>query len=71
MTPGSDSKRSVKQQVRDEGGTMKTIVDTCFGFGWRSGVITKPLAGRRWDVSFKHGNEDRELCPSKIRLIDL
>nr|XP_034911880.1 DUF724 domain-containing protein 7-like isoform X5 [Populus alba] len=42
-------------------------VDTRYGFGWRSGVITKLLAGRRYNVFFKHGNEDKELSHSKIR----
>ncbi|CAK7348470.1 unnamed protein product [Dovyalis caffra] len=55
----------------DEVGTMKTVllerVDTRYGFGWRSGVITKLLAGRRYNVFFKQGNEDRELSQSKIR----
>jgi len=42
-------------------------VDTRYGFGWRSGVITKLLAGRRYNVFFKHGNEDKELSHTKIR----
>ncbi|KAJ6729340.1 AGENET DOMAIN-CONTAINING PROTEIN-RELATED [Salix viminalis] len=42
-------------------------VDTCYGFGWRSGVITKLLAGRRYNVFFKQGNEDKELSHSRIR----
>uniref|UniRef100_A0A6M2EY79 Agenet domain-containing protein n=1 Tax=Populus davidiana TaxID=266767 RepID=A0A6M2EY79_9ROSI len=42
-------------------------VDTRYGFGWRSGVITKLLAGRRYNVFFKHENEDKELSHSKIR----
>lgn len=42
-------------------------VDTSYGFGWRAGVITKVLAGRRYNVFFKHGNEDKELSHSEIR----
>ena len=42
-------------------------VDAHYGSGWRSGVITKLLAGRRYNVFFKQGNEDRELSQSKIR----
>ncbi|KAJ6879794.1 DUF724 domain-containing protein 2 isoform X2 [Populus alba x Populus x berolinensis] len=42
-------------------------VDAHYGIGWRSGVITKLLAGRRYNVFFKQGNEDRELSQSKIR----
>ncbi|KAL9385119.1 hypothetical protein Peur_022129 [Populus x canadensis] len=42
-------------------------VDAHYGIGWRSGVITKLLAGRRYNVFFKQGNEDRELGQSKIR----
>ncbi|KAF9688186.1 hypothetical protein SADUNF_Sadunf02G0170900 [Salix dunnii] len=42
-------------------------VDTCYGFGWRSGVITKLLAGRRYNVFFQQGNEDKELSHSRIR----
>nr|XP_034904086.1 DUF724 domain-containing protein 2 isoform X8 [Populus alba] len=42
-------------------------VDAHYGIGWRSGVITKLLAGTRYNVFFKQGNEDRELSQSKIR----
>ncbi|XVF80710.1 hypothetical protein PTKIN_Ptkin15bG0097000 [Pterospermum kingtungense] len=42
-------------------------VDTTYNFGWRSGVITKVLTGRRYNVFFKHGNEDKELSHSDIR----
>ena len=42
-------------------------VDTTYNFGWRSGVITKVLAGRRYNVFFKDGNEDKELSHSDIR----
>ncbi|XP_022770768.1 DUF724 domain-containing protein 7-like isoform X2 [Durio zibethinus] len=42
-------------------------VDTIYNFGWRSGVITKVLTGRRYNVFFKHGNEDKELSHSDLR----
>ncbi|XWS31859.1 hypothetical protein CRYUN_Cryun23aG0111900 [Craigia yunnanensis] len=42
-------------------------VDTKYNFGWRSGVITKVLTGSRYNVFFKHGNEDKELSHSDIR----
>ncbi|XVE77519.1 hypothetical protein DITRI_Ditri13aG0069600 [Diplodiscus trichospermus] len=42
-------------------------VDTINNFGWRGGVITKVLTGRRYNVFFKHGNEDKELSYSDIR----
>ncbi|MBA0583949.1 hypothetical protein Gorai_014785 [Gossypium raimondii] len=42
-------------------------VDTTYNFGWRTGVITKVLTGRRYNVFFKHGNEDKELSHSDIR----
>ncbi|KAE8664904.1 NFU domain protein 1 [Hibiscus syriacus] len=42
-------------------------VDATYNFGWRSGVITKVLTGRRYNVFFKHGNEDKEFCHSDIR----
>ncbi|XVF32929.1 hypothetical protein REPUB_Repub17cG0125200 [Reevesia pubescens] len=42
-------------------------VDTTYNFGWRSGVITKVLTGRRYNVFFKHGNEDKELNYSDMR----
>ncbi|KAH1107122.1 hypothetical protein J1N35_010890 [Gossypium stocksii] len=42
-------------------------VDTTYNFGWRTGVITKVLTGRRYNVFFKHGNEDKELSHSEIR----
>ncbi|XP_022757796.1 DUF724 domain-containing protein 2-like isoform X5 [Durio zibethinus] len=42
-------------------------VDTTYKFGWRSGVITKVLTGRRYNVFFKHGNEDKELNHSDMR----
>ncbi|KAJ6329004.1 hypothetical protein OIU77_010640 [Salix suchowensis] len=42
-------------------------VDAHYGIGWRSGVITKLLAGRRYNVFFKQANENRELNQSKIR----
>ncbi|XVF72786.1 hypothetical protein PTKIN_Ptkin12aG0148100 [Pterospermum kingtungense] len=42
-------------------------VDATYNFGWRSGVITKVLTGRRYNVFFKHGNEDKELSHSNIR----
>ncbi|EOX95351.1 Domain of Uncharacterized protein function 724 6, putative isoform 1 [Theobroma cacao] len=42
-------------------------VDTTYNFGWRSGVITKVLTGRRYNVFFKHGNEDKELTHTDIR----
>ncbi|KAF9689834.1 hypothetical protein SADUNF_Sadunf01G0133700 [Salix dunnii] len=29
--------KCLSSQNRDEAGTMKTIVDTCYGFGWRTG----------------------------------
>ncbi|XVF22044.1 hypothetical protein REPUB_Repub12eG0140400 [Reevesia pubescens] len=42
-------------------------VDAAYNFGWRSGVITKVLTGRRYNVFFKHGNEDKELSHSDMR----
>ncbi|XWS36070.1 hypothetical protein CRYUN_Cryun20dG0052500 [Craigia yunnanensis] len=42
-------------------------VDTTYNFGWRSGLITKVLTGRRYNVFFKHGNEDKELSHSDMR----
>ncbi|XWS76684.1 hypothetical protein CRYUN_Cryun01aG0198700 [Craigia yunnanensis] len=42
-------------------------VDTTYNFGWRSGVITKVLTGRRYNVFFKHGNEDKEFSHSDMR----
>ena len=42
-------------------------VDATYNFGWRSGVITKVLTGRRYNVFFKHGNEDKELSHSDMR----
>ncbi|XP_039069225.1 DUF724 domain-containing protein 7-like isoform X2 [Hibiscus syriacus] len=42
-------------------------VDATYNFGWRSGVITKVLTGRRYNVFFKHGNEDKEFCLFDIR----
>ncbi|XVE73480.1 hypothetical protein DITRI_Ditri11bG0121200 [Diplodiscus trichospermus] len=42
-------------------------VDTTYNFGWRSGVITKVLTGKRYNVFFKHGNEDKELSHSDMR----
>ncbi|KAL5859281.1 hypothetical protein ACOSQ4_000577 [Xanthoceras sorbifolium] len=42
-------------------------VDTTDGIGWRAGVITKVLNGGRYNVFFKHGNENKELSHSDIR----
>ncbi|XP_022728035.1 DUF724 domain-containing protein 2-like isoform X2 [Durio zibethinus] len=42
-------------------------VDAIYNSGWRSGVITKVLTGRRYNVFFKHGNEDKELSHSDMR----
>lgn len=42
-------------------------VDTSYGLGWRAGVITKVLAGGRYNVFFKHGNEDKEFSHSELR----
>ncbi|OMO64050.1 hypothetical protein CCACVL1_22090 [Corchorus capsularis] len=42
-------------------------VDTTYNFGWRSGVITKVLTGRRYKVFFKNANEDKELTHADIR----
>ncbi|KAK8997714.1 hypothetical protein V6N11_012256 [Hibiscus sabdariffa] len=42
-------------------------VDATYNFGWRTGVITKVLTGNRYNVFFKHGNEDKEFFHSDIR----
>ncbi|KAL4342641.1 hypothetical protein GQ457_08G021810 [Hibiscus cannabinus] len=42
-------------------------VDATYSFGWRTGVITKVLTGNRYNVFFKHGNEDKEFFHSDIR----
>ncbi|GMI85833.1 hypothetical protein HRI_002252500 [Hibiscus trionum] len=42
-------------------------VDATYNFGWRSGVVTKVLTGKRYNVFFKHGNEDQQFCHSDIR----
>lgn len=42
-------------------------VDAQYDFGWRAGVITKLLAGRRYNVFFKQGNVDKELDHSEMR----
>lgn len=42
-------------------------VDTSYGFGWRAGVITKVLPEGRYNVFFKHGNEDKEFSHSELR----
>ncbi|GMI70085.1 hypothetical protein HRI_000677800 [Hibiscus trionum] len=42
-------------------------VDATYNFGWRSGVITKVLTGKRYNVFFKNGNEDKEFRHSDIR----
>ncbi|GLT59814.1 hypothetical protein SLA2020_326120 [Shorea laevis] len=42
-------------------------VDCTHNFGWRAGVITKVLSGRKYNVFFKHRNEDKELTHSELR----
>ncbi|GMI76010.1 hypothetical protein HRI_001270100 [Hibiscus trionum] len=42
-------------------------VDATYNFGWRTGIITKVLSGKRYNVVFKNGNEEKELCHSDIR----
>lgn len=42
-------------------------VDVPYSSGWRPGLITKLLAGRRYNVFFKQGNEDKEVNHSQIR----
>ncbi|XP_031274149.1 DUF724 domain-containing protein 10-like isoform X3 [Pistacia vera] len=42
-------------------------VDTSYGPGWRVGVITKVLAGGRYNVFFEHANEDKEFSLSELR----
>uniref|UniRef100_A0A2P2L4I7 Uncharacterized protein LOC8267302 n=1 Tax=Rhizophora mucronata TaxID=61149 RepID=A0A2P2L4I7_RHIMU len=42
-------------------------VDVRYGFGWRTGTITKIFEGRRYNVYFRQGNEDRKLDHSEMR----
>ncbi|CAL5433517.1 unnamed protein product [Camellia sinensis] len=42
-------------------------VDAFYNSGWKSGVITKELADRRYIVYFKHTNKDMELNQSDLR----
>ncbi|KAK9292868.1 hypothetical protein L1049_020849 [Liquidambar formosana] len=42
-------------------------VDAFYDFGWRVGMITKVLIGRRYGVTLMHSNEEKELGQSEIR----
>lgn len=42
-------------------------VEYAYSSGWRVGLITKVLSGRRYNVYFKHENEDKVLSHSEVR----
>ncbi|KAE8708182.1 NFU domain protein 1 [Hibiscus syriacus] len=59
--------RPIPPRYADRNYELLERVDATYNFGWRSGVITKVLTGKRYNVFFKHGNEDKEFCHSDIR----
>ncbi|XP_020538522.1 DUF724 domain-containing protein 6 isoform X2 [Jatropha curcas] len=59
--------RPMPPRYADRNFELLEKVDAQYNFGWRAGVITKLLAGRKYNVFFKQGNEDRELYHSEIR----
>ncbi|KAL4290952.1 hypothetical protein GQ457_14G021260 [Hibiscus cannabinus] len=59
--------RPIPPQYADRNYEILERVDATYNFGWRSGLITKVLTGKRYNVFFKNGNEDKEFCHSDIR----
>ncbi|KAJ9171694.1 hypothetical protein P3X46_015022 [Hevea brasiliensis] len=59
--------RPIPPRYADRNFELLEKVDAQYDFGWRAGVITKLLSGRRYNVFFKQGNEDKELNYSEIR----
>ncbi|KAK8998247.1 hypothetical protein V6N11_083638 [Hibiscus sabdariffa] len=59
--------RPIPPQYADRNYHLLERVDATYNFGWRSGVITRVLAGKRYNIFFKNGNEDKEFCRSDIR----
>ncbi|XP_048232920.1 DUF724 domain-containing protein 6 isoform X3 [Ricinus communis] len=59
--------RPVPPHYADRNFELLEKVDAQYDCCWRSGLITKLLAGRRFKIYFKHGNVEKELDYSKIR----
>ncbi|KAL4324834.1 hypothetical protein GQ457_11G002230 [Hibiscus cannabinus] len=59
--------RPIPPQYADKNYHLLERVDATYNFGWRSGIITRVLAGKKYNVFFKNGNEDKEFCRSDIR----
>ncbi|XP_065860282.1 DUF724 domain-containing protein 7-like [Euphorbia lathyris] len=59
--------RPIPPRYADRDYELLEKVDTQYCSGWRAGLITKLLAGRRYNVFFKQGNEQKELNHSEIR----
>ncbi|KAE8679585.1 NFU domain protein 1 [Hibiscus syriacus] len=59
--------RPASPRYADRNYELLERVDATYNIGWRSRVITKVLTGRRYNVFFKHGNEDKGFYHSDIR----
>ncbi|CAH1424155.1 unnamed protein product [Lactuca virosa] len=53
--------------LRDKNFVLLEKVDAYSDFGWWSGVVTKELAGNRYNVFFKHTKKEREFDCSRVR----